>query len=288
MHRRSQGVTCVLLVLACAGCSREFAIEPDSCYNVAISEWPADSDYGGDSLEVAPPPRVRVHGARSSGDTTPGIIAELPGVMPSVHSHASWRYIVPDSLMMVWSTGYGGVVLRLGGRPDSLKGSAESFFDYRGGHMTGAMATLVDCSAEIPEGARAVRRFHVGVPLASGDTLIVGGRLSPTLDLDSTRTARVQVREVPVGAFRRATSVTVDTVGSIITFIIIDYPHTVSVAELAAELEAVIGPPTGVTSTRTTYGDALEGVGWVDRYDSISVWGRDGVRITISTHRLPR
>lgn len=256
----------LLLASAASACDRPLHIDPDSCYDITIAAWPDTADYGGDSLEVAPPPRVRLEGARLPGDTTPATIAKLPGVLPSVHSHATWRYVGPDSVMMIWSTGYGLVSLRVGGTAERLTGMAESWFDYRDGHTTSAVAARVDCAAPVPEHARANRRFHLRVPLASGDTLMVGRAVPPSLDLDTSSTGRVVVRDAPVGVFRGALSVRVDTVNATVANIFIDYPDSVRVTELAARIETLLGPPTGMSSGRSTRGDPYEIAGWVDRY----------------------
>lgn len=127
------------------------------------------------------------------------------------------------------------------------------------------------------------------MPLASGENFKVGSAIPASVDVDLVGTARVRLKERPVGLFRGADSMRVDTsFGGIVTQIIIDYPDTVSASRLAAGLQAVLGPPTSISRGRTINDEPQESFGWVDRFDVINVWSRDGVRISIGAHRPPR
>lgn len=261
-------------------------VVPGSCYDIAIAAWPDSFEVGADSMGFAPSPRVRLDSTWTTTDSTARSIADLPGVMPGIHTMASWQRHAPDSVLMIWSTGYTGVGLHLGGTADTLTGTAVAFHDDRGGAWTPARAVRVGCAAPIPTAARAVRRFRVAVPLASGDSLEIGARVPDSLWVGS-EARRWSPDSPPVGAFRGADSSRVDLGpdGRIVGIWLLGYPSSVTVPELAARLEGLIGRPTGSYGVETMDGDPLDGVYWADRYTRVSVTGPELVRISIRTQR---
>jgi len=285
-------VSAALLHISCADdpqiapAKASLDVAPGDCYEITISPWPDSSEVRSDSLEISPPPRIQLDSTWLPSDSSGRRIAELPDVLPSVHSFGGWFQPSPDSVRFAWSTGYSGVVLHLGGTADSLTGLAESFYDFRDGALTSARAVRVDCSAPIPIEARAVRRYDVAVPLDSGDSLKVGAQVPASLWTDSMGTGRKRLIPAPVGPFRGAESTRVDLYGDgRVAGIVLDYPGSMTVSELAGRLENLLGPPTVSRRGESIYGDPTESVYWADRYTFVRVSGPESIRIYIGSQR---
>lgn len=276
-----------ILALGVPACVKGPAIVAGSCYDVLVAPWPDSAGYGADTVGLAPPHRIRLTADRFMPDTAAKIIAEVPGVMPSIHSIAVWRRPSPDTVEFVWSTGYIGVKLRLGGPGDSLSGTAQSFFDYRDGDYVHAEASRVDCAAPIPAVARAHRRFEISVPLESGDTLRLGGQPPTRSHGDSITWFQRRLHVDPAGLFAAADSVHSDAHENVITGLTIYYPKLTRVSEVVEQLESVLGTPTWVMDRKSIEGDQLEGAAWSDRYDTIIVWGPERIRVTLGLQRPP-
>ncbi len=103
------------------------------CYSLRLGEWTAPA---GQKVTVthAPPGLVQldtvpVRGtsdrvARSLTPAIPVLNAEGRGITPS------WARLASDSLELMWSSGYEGVVVTLAETGDSVSGTARTFTDY--------------------------------------------------------------------------------------------------------------------------------------------------------------
>lgn len=101
-----------------------------TCYDLLLGPWHPPLRLGADSLEIAPPSRIRLDTTRGQ-DFGDGFLITTPSVaMPSKHRFAFWKPVGQDSLAMSWSTGFSGFSLRARITPDGLRGRAETFWDF--------------------------------------------------------------------------------------------------------------------------------------------------------------
>ncbi len=132
-----RAVLVVLLLGACTGGQADgpaSGMSPDAwprCYALRTGDWTPPS---GQKLDVthAPPLVVQLdtqqveHGAELKRHRLGPDIPALGqrGLAPS------WTRLGPDSLELLWSSGYEGVFVTVGVRGDSVTGSARTFTDY--------------------------------------------------------------------------------------------------------------------------------------------------------------
>jgi hypothetical protein len=132
-------VRAVLVVVVLVACSSgqpdgpAAGMNPDAwprCYALRTGDWAPPS---GQKLDVthAPPPVVQLdtqqvdHGVEKRNRLGPNIPAlGQRGLAPS------WTHLGPDTLQLLWSSGYEGVFVTVGVRGDSVSGSARTFTDY--------------------------------------------------------------------------------------------------------------------------------------------------------------
>lgn len=143
----------VLLTSPSAAPAQEVPIriaEMAGCYDLRLGEWSPPMALGGDTVFLQPPSRIEL-------DTTMGTVRggrvrgyglqPAPGARPSVHRYAYWT--VSDSLgvRLVWTNGLSGVRMLLQPQGNTLRGTAETFWDFdRPKQTTGAVASPVACS----------------------------------------------------------------------------------------------------------------------------------------------
>ena len=109
-------------------------VSPDAwprCYALRTGDW---TPPPGQKLDVthAPPPVVQLdtqqveHGVEQKRHRLGPHIPALGqrGLAPS------WTHLAPDSLQLLWSSGYEGVFVTVAVRGDSISGSARTFTDY--------------------------------------------------------------------------------------------------------------------------------------------------------------
>ena len=243
----------------------------------------ADSLYTGavDSLETATPSRVRLSDRRirDQGGHAAWAIDSIPGATPSVHTMRYWMTPSPDSVVLVFSTGFAGVALRLDRGGETLSGQAESFFDYRGGDLTSATAKPVQCDAPVPPSERYTSHIIGEVRLRDHDhPLRLDEPLdTPSISIDSVVNTLVHLRAAPIGMLQGGSGVIVGTrSGGVVRSIDVAFPDSVAVQDVVKQLEAELGPPTA---------EHL----WVDRMFMIHVQESEsrsrGVSVSISRSR---
>jgi hypothetical protein len=82
------------------------------------------------------------------------VLATPPGALPSIHRYALWQPALADSVQLIWSTGFSGLRMTVGGRLDELRGEAWAFWDFPRDPLTAdAVAQRVPCDAPTRRGA---------------------------------------------------------------------------------------------------------------------------------------
>jgi len=140
---------------AAAGAARGFTVrEVAGCYTLALSPWVPALELGADARSVALPSRIVLDSTRAD-DSVAAVqyrILAAPGVPRSVHRSATWAPIpartagVPDSVQLSWSTGVGGVRMRLARDGEMLRGEATAFWEVdRPTQRSTVRATRIPC-----------------------------------------------------------------------------------------------------------------------------------------------
>jgi hypothetical protein len=290
MLRPTRNIVCAALACGVGGCGerpRDSAVVADSvvlpvevggCYDIVVERMPDLDFYFTDGHAAAVPPRIRL-------DSLPvdhwwgadyRQIGVLPEVRPGLLPLSGWQHLGTDSILLSWGTGYESVTLRLGGEPRSLRGTAETWWDYREGAVTGASAEFVDCSAPVPDSMRPVYEVQPpAVALASGDTIVVGQPPSPgiaVLDREDGLYPLVVFNAVPIGTFRDATAVSarLDSLG-IVRSIGLRFEYPILVTNLRERLEPLLGPPMSADSAIGANGTVSGYVDWHDRFHGVHI-----------------
>jgi len=127
-------------------------VSPDAwprCYALRTGDW---TPPPGQKLDVthAPPPVVQLdtqqveHGVEQKryrlGPDIPALGQR--GLVPS------WARLAPDSLQLLWSSGYEGVFVTVAVREDSISGSARAFTDYGSQALAPVNGWRIPCSQE--------------------------------------------------------------------------------------------------------------------------------------------
>jgi hypothetical protein len=214
-----------------------------ACYDLSLGPWHPAQELREDSIYIAPPSRVRFDTARIERWRSEGFaLRPAPGALPSVHRHAFWRS-VGDSVELLWSTGFSGLRMTLGGRPGELRGRARTFWDF-GRTPTTADATARRVPCDASSQAVAQRLVFRAVPLEGGGSVAIGATLtSIRAAIDSVRGRLFRARRAPAGPFAGATAVEVavnarDTVWRVE----IPYPSGTDFESLVARFTRELGP----------------------------------------------
>lgn len=126
------------VLVACTGGMPDDAasrFSPDAwprCYELRIGDWTPPS---GQKLDVThtPPPIVQLdtHRVEHGVDQTRHRLApDISALSQRGSLTPSWTRLAPDSLQLLWSSGYEGVFVTVAVRGDSVSGSARTFTDY--------------------------------------------------------------------------------------------------------------------------------------------------------------
>ena len=129
------------------------------CYDLRLGEWSPPMSIGGDSVFLQPPSRIELattKGTVRGGRVRGYALHPAPGARRSVHRYAYWSVDDSVRIRLVWTNGLSGVRIMLRPHGDTLRGTAESFWDFeRPTQTTGAVASRVMCSDTL-----AVHRGH--------------------------------------------------------------------------------------------------------------------------------
>lgn len=102
------------------------------CWQLRMSAWEPALMLGADERVITPPSRVLI-------DSTIGIrpyerrnllLRPAPGAAPSVHRYSWWNLGRGDSIQLRWTTGFSGINMSLAHEGDTLRGFAETEWDF--------------------------------------------------------------------------------------------------------------------------------------------------------------
>ena len=120
---------------------REYLARVDSlplangCYRLQLAKWEPTMDIGDDTIFSTPPSivffsRLKNEWFAGRGDVSYRILP-ANGAHLTVHGPGFWTPMARvDSVSIVWSTGFSGLTMTLGVTPDTLSGSAQTFWDF--------------------------------------------------------------------------------------------------------------------------------------------------------------
>jgi HEAT repeat protein len=107
----------------------------DRCYELSLAPWTPRLDIGVDTIYSTPPMIVRFTRVYNDWFAEEGKLSfrVLPANRAdmSVHGPGFWTPVTKkDSVSIVWSTGFSGLTMKLAVAADSLRGQAETFWDF--------------------------------------------------------------------------------------------------------------------------------------------------------------
>jgi len=108
----------------------------NACFDLRLGPWKPNLGLGEDTIFSTPPKTVRFSRVTSFGfGSYNGQLSfrVLPanGARMSVHGPGFWTPIRgTDSVSMVWTTGFSGLTMKLAAAGDTLRGVAETFWDF--------------------------------------------------------------------------------------------------------------------------------------------------------------
>ena len=102
------------------------------CWELRMGAWRPALMLGPDERIVTPPSRVLID---STIGTRPYerrnlLLRPAPGATPSVHRYSWWNMGRADSIQLRWTTGFSGVNMSLDHEGDTLRGTAETTWDF--------------------------------------------------------------------------------------------------------------------------------------------------------------
>lgn len=123
------------------------------CWQLRMSAWEPALMLGADERIITPPSRVLID---STIGTRPYerrnlLLRPAPGAAPSVHRYSWWNLGRGDSIQLRWTTGFSGINMRLSHERDTLRGFAETEWDFdRQRQQAAVTAWRVPCAADAP------------------------------------------------------------------------------------------------------------------------------------------
>jgi hypothetical protein len=144
------------------------------CYELALSAWRPNLNLGQDAIFVTPPHRIQLFAERGTqGWQSEGYVVQpAPGVESSIHRGSYWSPKSSQSIEIVWTTGFSGLVMILKIERTDLRGEAESFWDFpRTRQKADVIARKVECQAA----ATSVAPSPVDCQVGEGQPKIVAG-----------------------------------------------------------------------------------------------------------------
>jgi hypothetical protein len=276
-------------VAAAAG-HRALELLPGRCFDVHLDEWTPPQQTTGESFLMAPPPRIRftTDDLPTGWPTRPGmLVLPAPGAMPSMHRITAWTTTGPDSVRVVWTTGFAGVTAELALVGDGLHGRARYTTDVLGPTRpeTQLRAVPVACDAPLPPEHRMAWERVRGVALAEGDSVRIGETLPADLPRQLAPGAQRSyvVDAATAGDLEGAAEVVVTLDGDgVVRRIRVHLPHA-DMDETAVRLSARHGAPTGI---RTIGGRWRH---WGGRMIDVSImdaYPGPGINVTLSDPRF--
>jgi hypothetical protein len=220
------------------------------CYDLQLGPWlPAGAPTHGDSLGLAPPPRVQLDTVASSEGREGSnslVLRPAPGSLPSIHRFAYWSLLGADSVVLSWSTGFYGLNARLAVGSDVLRGNAASHSDLIGepGQSAEMTATRVSCRAPPRFPATDDRPTPRGILLASGDSVRLDMPTPELLPGDSVAGRVVRIRRPLEQIWSPAREVEIWTdAASLVERIEVRLPPDFDFERAANVIQERFGPP---------------------------------------------
>jgi len=152
---------CILVVVgsACAAASRldYVAAGSSTCYRLELGAWSGPFPSGSPTLHQVPE-AIRLDTVSLPAMPWPGHYqraapSQAPRNGRPERFPPHWRLFAQDSLEIIWTTGFGGVTLRLRQAHDALSGAAYAFNDVEGPGIVQPTApvkgTRIDCPATL-------------------------------------------------------------------------------------------------------------------------------------------
>jgi hypothetical protein len=148
------GVSVAMLSMPGVLSAQGTPVSPDvralsGCYVVTLGAWSGPLPPTGDALAHTPPMQFRLDTLTTSRRI--GFVVQPTTLVASDRPLTAWRPIAPDSVRIVWSTGFVGVALHLRVIRDSLIGLATTFHDYHpAGELPDPTARVVAVRSRCP------------------------------------------------------------------------------------------------------------------------------------------
>ena len=118
------------------------------CWEISLQPWHPPMRLAEDTIYSTPPKAIEIQGVRGTEafETRGWRVRTAPGVPLGVHSFSFVAPLSPDSVRIIWTTGFSGLTMLLELRGDTVRGQAETFWDFDRPHQTAdAMLTRVPC-----------------------------------------------------------------------------------------------------------------------------------------------
>lgn len=140
----------VVLVSLVALEAQDSRTGPPRCYALELGEWRPPLMEGNEPYQT-PPMEFVLHGSVGTSLFERGRRLVRPVIQKGRTPSAFWEPLGSDSIQIVWTNGFAGVIMRLGPAPDGLRGTAIAFTDVLGRERPTAavMASRIDCRSLI-------------------------------------------------------------------------------------------------------------------------------------------
>lgn len=218
------------------------------CYDITARDLLTD-DMVGSGLQSEIPRRIEFAGPFRGWDTGATSRTEIvvpEGALPSVH-HLMSGEIIGDSLVVGFSTGYGGVTAKLGWTGGRWVGAARHFYDVGppfDGDAGPIEITPASCDSPPPIPVDAMLPITRSVELEGGLVITLGEPLPPALGTTTERFANMNVTGRTSGMFAGADSISVTLVERWgVTQVRLDYADPGAYSNLETRLRRAYGDP---------------------------------------------
>jgi hypothetical protein len=122
------------------------------CYEVKLGPWAPPLALGADTAFTIPPHRFSVDAAADSAlGRGAYAVRALAGAAGPVHSRGRWAVVRADSVEVLFTTGFSGVVLHIHRDGAVWRGSASTFWDFPRPEQT-ALVSLASTACPTHDG----------------------------------------------------------------------------------------------------------------------------------------
>jgi hypothetical protein len=111
------------------------SVKPESiqgCYDLGTLSWKPDLKLGEDQEFITPPQRIQILAERgSTGFEKNGyLVRPAPGFSKSIHRASYWESTGPQTIEVVFTTGFSGLTMKLKVEGETLRGEAKTHWDF--------------------------------------------------------------------------------------------------------------------------------------------------------------